>query len=44
MTVTTDEPAGAIAIRPLRVDIPQEAPDDLRRRLVATRLPDKETR
>src|SRR5262245_28416647 len=31
------------AIRPFRVDIPQEALDDLRRRLVATRWPDKET-
>jgi pimeloyl-ACP methyl ester carboxylesterase len=31
------------AIRPFRVDIPQAALDDLRKRVVATRWPDKET-
>jgi pimeloyl-ACP methyl ester carboxylesterase len=31
------------AIRPFRVHVPQEAIDDLRRRLAATRWPDKET-
>jgi pimeloyl-ACP methyl ester carboxylesterase len=31
------------AIRPFRVNIPQAALDDLRKRLVATRWPDKET-
>jgi pimeloyl-ACP methyl ester carboxylesterase len=31
------------AIRPFRVDIPQEAIADLRRRITATRWPDKET-
>jgi pimeloyl-ACP methyl ester carboxylesterase len=30
-------------VRPFRVDIPQEELDDLRRRLAATRWPDKET-
>ena len=31
------------AVRPFRVDIPEEAIADLRRRIAATRLPDKET-
>jgi hypothetical protein len=31
------------SIRPFRVHVPQEALDDLRRRLKATRWPDKET-
>ena len=31
------------AIRPFRIKIPQEAVDDLRRRLAATRWPDRET-
>jgi pimeloyl-ACP methyl ester carboxylesterase len=31
------------AIRPFRVSIPQDALDDLRRRIVATRWPDRET-
>jgi hypothetical protein len=31
------------AIRPFRVDMPEEALADLRRRIVATRWPDKET-
>jgi pimeloyl-ACP methyl ester carboxylesterase len=31
------------AIRPFRIDIPEEALDDLRRRLAATRLPEQET-
>ena len=38
-TQTTDD----TAIRPFQVDIPQEAIDDLRRRIQATRLPEKET-
>ena len=33
----------AAAIRPFRINIPQEALDDLRRRLAATRWPDQET-
>jgi pimeloyl-ACP methyl ester carboxylesterase len=41
--VTTEQPAGSPAIRPFRVDIPDEALDDLRRRIAATRLPEKET-
>jgi hypothetical protein len=43
MSVTTDKPAGAAEIRPFQVDIPDEALDDLRRRIQATRLPEKET-
>jgi pimeloyl-ACP methyl ester carboxylesterase len=34
---------GASAIRPFRIDIPEEALVDLRRRIAATRWPDKET-
>jgi pimeloyl-ACP methyl ester carboxylesterase len=37
MTTTTT------AVRPFRVDIPDEALDDLRRRIAATRWPDRET-
>src|SRR5579884_922714 len=33
---------GPTAIRPFRVDIPEEAIVDLRRRIAATRLPEKE--
>ena len=42
MSVTTEKPAGAAAIRPFYVDIPDEALDDLRRRIAATRWPEKE--
>src|SRR5262245_32490245 len=41
MSVET-EPVGA-AIRPFRVGIPDEALDDLRRRIAATRWPERET-
>ena len=41
MSVTTEKPAGAI--RPFQVDIPDEALNDLRRRIATTRLPEKET-
>jgi hypothetical protein len=43
MSATAETPAGATAIRPFRVDIPEEALDDLRSRIAATRLPEKET-
>jgi pimeloyl-ACP methyl ester carboxylesterase len=43
MSATTHETAGATAIRPFKVDIPDEAVDDLRRRIAATRWPEKET-
>jgi pimeloyl-ACP methyl ester carboxylesterase len=39
VSVTTKE----ATIRPFQVDIPAEALDDLRRRIAATRLPEKET-
>ncbi|HEV2980230.1 MAG TPA: epoxide hydrolase, partial [Solirubrobacteraceae bacterium] len=42
MSVTTEQPAGATAIRPFHVDIPEAALDDLRRRVAATRLPTRE--
>jgi pimeloyl-ACP methyl ester carboxylesterase len=38
----TTEPPGATAIRAFHVDIPDEALEDLRRRIVATRWPSKE--
>ncbi|MBV9424352.1 MAG: epoxide hydrolase [Solirubrobacterales bacterium] len=44
MSIATDKPVtteGA-AIRPFQVDIPAEALEDLRRRIAATRLPNKE--
>jgi pimeloyl-ACP methyl ester carboxylesterase len=41
MSATTEQ-SGATAIRPFHVDIPDEALDDLRRRIAATRWPSKE--
>src|SRR5262245_5674109 len=41
MSATTEK-SGATAIRPFRVDIPEEALEDLGRRVAATRLPSKE--
>jgi pimeloyl-ACP methyl ester carboxylesterase len=41
MSVMTEK-SGAAAIRPFHVDIPDEALEDLRRRIAATRLPSKE--
>jgi pimeloyl-ACP methyl ester carboxylesterase len=41
MSVTAEK-SGATALRPFHVDIPDEALEDLRRRLAAARLPDKE--
>ncbi|MBV9413368.1 MAG: epoxide hydrolase [Solirubrobacterales bacterium] len=41
MSVTTEK-SGARAVRPFRVGIPEEALEDLRRRIGATRLPTKE--
>jgi pimeloyl-ACP methyl ester carboxylesterase len=43
MSVTTEKPASATAIRPFRADVPEEAVADLRRRLAGTRWPDPET-
>src|SRR5437763_402320 len=42
MTVTTDNPTPATAIRPFHIDIPDEKLDNLRRRITATRWPSKE--
>jgi pimeloyl-ACP methyl ester carboxylesterase len=42
MAVTTESSPDAAAIRPFRVEIPEQALDDLRRRIVATRWPSKE--
>jgi hypothetical protein len=43
MSATTAATADATAIRPFHIDVPEEALDDLRRRIAATRLPEKET-
>ena len=43
MSVMTDMGANARAIRTFQIDIPDEALADLRRRVAATRWPDKET-
>ena len=43
MSATAEKSPGATSVRPFHVDIPDEALDDLRRRVAATRLPDKET-
>jgi len=42
VSTTTGERAGATAIRPFNIDIPQEKLDELRRRVAAVRLPSKE--
>ncbi len=44
-SATEKQPArsGEAAVRPFRVDIPQAALDELRRRIVATQWPEKET-
>jgi pimeloyl-ACP methyl ester carboxylesterase len=42
MAVIAEKPAGDAAIRPFHVDIPDEALDDLGRRIAATRWPTKE--
>src|SRR5262245_28991935 len=39
----SEKTAGKTEIRPFVVDVPQADLDDLRRRIAATRLPDKET-
>src|SRR3954462_6769307 len=43
MTVTTETPADAVAIRPFTIEIPEKDLEDLRARIAATRWPEKET-
>ena len=43
MSVTTQQTAGATAIRPFHIDVPQVEIDELRRRIAATRWPEQET-
>src|SRR5579871_1213850 len=42
MAVTTETPAGATSIRPFTVEIPEAEVQDLRARIRATRLPERE--
>src|SRR3954468_22179831 len=42
MSFTTQEPVGATAIRPFRIEVPEADLDDLHRRIAATRWPSKE--
>ena len=42
MSVTRERSAGATAVRPFRVDVPDEKLAELRRRIAATRWPSKE--
>ena len=39
---STSEQSGAAAVRPFHVDVPEEALEDLRRRIAAVRLPSRE--
>jgi hypothetical protein len=43
VSVRTEKPAGVTAIRPFHVDTANEVLDDLRRRIAATKWPEKET-
>ena len=43
MSHTTEKSAGGATMRPFRVDFPDEALEDLRRRITATNWPEKET-
>jgi pimeloyl-ACP methyl ester carboxylesterase len=40
---TSDDAASRTALRPFRVDVPEQELTELRRRILATRLPEKET-
>ena len=42
MPVTTKKPAGATAIRPFTIETPEAELEELRRRIAATRWPEKE--
>ena len=43
MTVMTEAAPGATAIRPFHIDIPDDALEDLRRRIADTNWPERET-
>src|SRR3954466_14842043 len=43
MSLTTERPSGAKAIRPFTIDFPEADLEDLRARIAATRWPEKET-
>jgi pimeloyl-ACP methyl ester carboxylesterase len=43
MSVTTQQTAGAKALRPFHIEVPQVEIDELRRRIAATRWPEQET-
>jgi pimeloyl-ACP methyl ester carboxylesterase len=43
MSVMTEQPADAAAVRPFHIDVSDDALDDLRRRIAAMRWPEKET-
>ena len=43
MAVTTENPAGATAIRPFTIEFPEAELEALRARIAATRWPDEET-
>jgi epoxide hydrolase-like protein len=43
ISATSEKPAGAAAVRPFRVEIPQAEVDELHRPIAATRWPDRET-
>ena len=42
MSITTEKPGGATAIRPFRVEIPEADIEALRARIAATRWPTRE--
>ena len=43
MTATTTSPTDENSIRPFHIGLPQEALEDMRRRIAATRWPERET-
>jgi Epoxide hydrolase N terminus len=43
MTTSQDTGGSATEVRPFRIEVPQEEIDELRRRVQATRWPEKET-
>ncbi|MGO9489705.1 MAG: epoxide hydrolase family protein [Solirubrobacteraceae bacterium] len=43
MSATTDQQASGAVLRPFQIEVPEETLEDLRRRIEATRWPEKET-